>query len=414
MLDMHLIRSSLEEVKDALKYRLSSLKELDDVVDTDKKSRAVLWKLEEKRALRNQLSQRQSKPFSDVQALKQEIQTLNAQYKELQHQLQEALFRIPNLPLPSVPQGEGKASNVVLRQEGSIRNFPFKIQNHMALGARLGGMDFATAAKIAGARFVVLSGTLARMERALIAFMLDIHTKRCGYTEVSVPLLSRTPAMEGTGQLPKFHDDQFQTTRGEWLIPTGEVPLTNMVRETILSAADLPLRFTTASPCFRQEAGAAGKETHGLIRQHQFYKVELVSIVSPEEGESELERMRACAEIILKELCIPYRVVLLSRGEMGFSACKSYDLEVWIPSQQTYREISSCSLCGDFQSRRMSARVKVNKTLYFPHTLNGSGVAVGRLMVALLENYQEKNGAITLPDALHPYMPEHTTLTPPS
>ncbi|MEQ1890639.1 MAG: serine--tRNA ligase, partial [Alphaproteobacteria bacterium] len=284
--------------------------------------------------------------------------------------------------------------------------FSFAPKEHFDLGEALGLMDFETAAKLSGARFAILKGALAKLERALAAFMLDLHTVEFGYTEVSPPLLVRDEVMFGTAQLPKFSEDQFRTTNDMWLIPTAEVPLTNLARESILAEAELPLRFTAYTPCFRAEAGAAGRDTRGLIRMHQFAKVELVSIVAPEQAEAEHERMTACAEEVLKRLGLHYRVMLLCTGDMGFAARKTYDLEVWLPGQNTFREISSCSQCGDFQARRMQARYrgKDDKNLFYVHTLNGSALAVGRTMVAILENYQRADGSVIVPEALRPYL----------
>jgi seryl-tRNA synthetase len=325
---------------------------------------------------------------------------------ELKSQLEATLAALPNLPAEDVPDGLDAAHNQLVRQHGAPPGFAFAAKDHAALGENLGLMDFARAGKLSGARFVVLYGQLARLERALAQFMLDIHTREFGYREVSPPLLVREETMFGTGQLPKFAEDQFRTTQGLWLIPTAEVSLTNLVADEILDEAALPLRVTAWTPCFRAEAGAAGKDTRGMIRQHQFSKVELVSIAHPEQSEAEHERMTACAEEILKRLGLAYRVMLLCAGDMGFSARKTYDLEVWLPGQNAYREISSCSNCGDFQARRMKARFrpKEGKGTRFVHTLNGSGLAVGRTLIAVMENYQSGNGTVAVPDALKPYM----------
>jgi seryl-tRNA synthetase len=342
------------------------------------------------------------------------------------------MSNVPNLPLDDVPIGD-ETANAVLRVVGTPPKLKFAPKQHFELGEALGLMDFETAAKLSGSRFVVLKGPLARLERALAQFMLDLHTGEHGYTEVNPPLLVRDDTMFGTAQLPKFADDQFQATRkiteaevraellhepnrlalaglaapqSLWLIPTAEVPLTNLVRESIVDEVKLPMRVTAWTPCFRAEAGAAGKDTRGMIRQHQFSKVELVSITTPEQSRDEHERMTACAETVLKRLDIPYRVIVLSTGDMGFAAQKTYDIEVWLPGQGAYREISSCSVCGDFQARRMKARYrpKDSKDPQFVHTLNGSGVAVGRALIAVLENYQEADGSVRVPDALLPYM----------
>ncbi|MCE3232221.1 MAG: serine--tRNA ligase [Rickettsiaceae bacterium] len=316
----------------------------------------------------------------------------------------ELLYTLPNIPADDVPEGEDENDNVEIRRFGEKPEFKFHPKEHFDLGEQLGMMDFETASKISGSRFVILKGQLAKLERALREFMLDIHTREFGYMEVSPPLLVRDEALFGTGQLPKFADDLFATTgdRKLSLIPTAEVSLTNMVRESILDASQLPMRIAACTPCFRSEAGSAGKDTRGMIRQHQFWKVEMVSITDEESSEAEHERMTACAEEILKRLKLPYRVVLLCTKDMGFTARKTYDLEVWLPGQVRYREISSCSNCGDFQARRMKARYKASeKENRFVHTLNGSGLAVGRALVAVLENYQNADGSITVPE---PYM----------
>lgn len=321
-------------------------------------------------------------------------------------ELDAVLATIPNLPARDVPDGKDEAANVVTRRWSEPTELAFAPKDHVAIGEALGMMDFERAAKISGARFVVLSGALARLERALGAFMLDLQTGEHGYREVSPPLMVRDQALFGTGQLPKFAEDLFVTTTGYWLIPTAEVPLTNLVREEILEDSVLPLRYTALTPSFRAEAGAAGQDTRGMIRQHQFHKVELVSICTPEHSEAEHERMTKCAETVLQRLGLPYRVMALCSGDMGFGARKTYDLEVWLPGQDRYREISSCSNCGDFQARRMNARfrTKGDKGTRFVHTLNGSGLAVGRTLVAVLENYQQADGSVTVPDALRPYM----------
>ncbi|MFN9848530.1 MAG: serine--tRNA ligase [Alphaproteobacteria bacterium] len=320
--------------------------------------------------------------------------------------LHDILASLPNLPAPDVPVGADEHDNVEVRRWGE----PFAIANprdHVDLGEMSGLLDFEAAVRMSGARFSVLKGELARLERALGQFMLDLQTREHGYLEVSPPLLVNDAAAYGTDKLPKFAEDLFQTTDGRWLIPTAEVPLTSLVMGQIVPEEDLPLRFTALTPCFRSEAGASGRDTRGMIRQHQFYKVELVSIVAPELSEAEHERMVGCAEAVLKRLDLPFRTMLLCTGDMGFGARKTYDLEVWLPSQGKYREISSCSNCGDFQARRMDARAKKagEKGTRFVHTLNGSGLAVGRTLVAIMENYQDENGRIAIPQALHAYMP---------
>ncbi len=344
--------------------------------------------------------------IKEVQALKDRIGEAEARERELGEQLDELLANLPNLPGPDVPDGDDEYDNVEVRRYGEPTRPAFGVKEHFELGETLGLMSFDLAAKMSGARFVVLRGALARMERALASFMLDVHTGEHGYMEILPPALVRDNAVYGTGQLPKFAEDLFHTDDGFWLIPTAEVPLTNLVADEILDADDFPIRVTAWTPCFRSEAGAAGKDTRGMIRQHQFSKVELVSIVHPDESDAELERMTGCAEEVLKRLGLPYRVVALCTGDMGFGARKTYDIEVWLPGQGRYREISSCSNCWDFQARRMGGRFRTpgEKGTRFVHTLNGSGVAVGRAMIAVMENYQNEDGSITVPDALRPYM----------
>jgi seryl-tRNA synthetase len=343
--------------------------------------------------------------MAEVDQLKGAIAELTDQERGRLEALQTLVAALPNLPAADVPVGEDEHSNVEVRRWGE----PFAIQNpqdHVDLGEALGLMDFEAAARMSGSRFVVLRGELARLERALGQFMLDIQTREHGYHEISPPLLVRDEAVFGVGQLPKFAEDLFRTTDGRWLISTAEVSLTNLVREQITAEEDLPLRLTALTPSFRSEAGASGKDTRGMIRQHQFYKVELVSITAPEDSEAEHGRMVDCAEAVLKRLDLPFRTMLLCTGDMGFSARKTYDLEVWLPSQNMYREISSCSNCGDFQARRMDARCRKagDKGTRFVNTLNGSGLAVGRTLVALMENYQDEKGRIAIPQALQTYM----------
>jgi seryl-tRNA synthetase len=347
-----------------------------------------------------------SESLRRVAESKERQAALEARANGLRGEVDKVLAALPNLPADDVPDGLDETHNQVVRQHGVPPRFSFPAKDHVAIGEALRMMDFARAGKLSGARFVVLYGALAALERALAQFMLDIHTREFGYTEVSPPVLVREETMFGTGQLPKFAEDQFQTTHGLWLIPTAEVPLTNLVSDAILEEGDLPLRYTAWTPCFRAEAGAAGKDTRGMIRQHQFAKVELVSITHPDRAEEEHERMTRCAEEILKRLAIAYRVVLLCAGDMGFSARKTFDIEVWLPGQNTYREISSCSNCGDFQARRMTARFrpKEGKGTRLVNTLNGSGLAVGRTLIAVLENYQRGDGTVTVPEALRPYM----------
>lgn len=341
-----------------------------------------------------------------VVELKGRIRTSEENVRLLSTALAEAVSGLPNPPAPEVPAGADESANAELRRVGAPRAFDFAPRQHFEIGEALGQMDFARAARMSGARFVLLEGALARLHRALAWFMLDLQTGEHGYREVAPPYMVREAALFGTGQLPKFADDNFATTRGDWLIPTAEVPLTNMVRESVLEESALPLRFAAHTPCFRAEAGAAGRDTRGMIRVHQFDKVELVSIVAPERSEEEHERMTACAEEVLKRLELPYRVMLLSAGDMGFAARKTYDLEVHLPGQDAWREISSCSNCGDFQARRMNARYRPENggRARFVHTLNGSGLAVGRALVAVVENYQNADGTVTVPEALRPWM----------
>ncbi|WP_336488942.1 serine--tRNA ligase [Methylobacterium nigriterrae] len=344
--------------------------------------------------------------MEEVARLKAEAPALDAAQAEAAQALDARLAAIPNRPNPDVPEGADEHGNVEYRRFEPTHPWLEKGRQHFELGEAVGLMDFEAAARLSGARFVVLKGQLARLERALGQFMLDLHTTEHGYTEVAPPVLVRDEAMFGTAQLPKFRDDQFAAGDGYWLIPTAEVPLTNLVRESILAEDELPLRFTALTPCFRAEAGAAGRDTRGMLRQHQFNKVELVSITAPERSAEEHERMLACAEAVLKALELPFRVMTLCTGDMGFASRKTYDIEVWMPGQETYREISSCSVCGEFQARRMNARYrpKDGKGVQFVHTLNGSGVAVGRALIAVMENYQNPDGSVTIPSALQPYM----------
>jgi seryl-tRNA synthetase len=388
------------------------------VLAIDERRRAVIQKLEGAQARRNaaskEIGQAKAKKdeataqalMAEVAELKTLVPAMEAEEKEVSKKLDDALAEIPNLPLDEVPDGKDAEDNVQHHHFGAKRNYAFSPKQHFELGEALGQMDFETAAKLSGARFVVLKNGLARLERALGQFMLDVHTGQHGYTEVNPPLLVQDDVMFGTAQLPKFADDQFRTTTDRWLIPTAEVPLTNLVRESILDEDQLPMRLTALTPCFRAEAGAAGKDTRGMIRQHQFTKVELVSITTPEASKDEHERMLSCAEEVLRRLDLHYRVMTLCAGDMGFASQKTYDIEVWLPGQNLYREISSCSICGEFQARRMSARyrTKEGRAVRHVHTLNGSGVAVGRALIAVMENYQEADGSIAVPEALAPYM----------
>ncbi|MFZ0126790.1 MAG: serine--tRNA ligase [Xanthobacteraceae bacterium] len=388
------------------------------VLAIDERRRAVIQKLEGAQARRNaaskEIGQAKAKKdeataqalMAEVAELKTLVPAMEAEEKEVSQKLDDALAEIPNLPLDEVPDGKDAEDNVQHHHFGAKRNYAFSPKQHFELGEALGQMDFEAAAKLSGSRFVVLKQGLARLERAIGQFMLDVHTGEHGYTEVNPPLLVHDAVMFGTAQLPKFVDDQFRTTTDLWLIPTAEVPLTNLVRESIVEDAELPMRLTALTPCFRAEAGAAGKDTRGMIRQHQFTKVELVSITTPESSKDEHERMLSCAEEVLRRLELHYRVMTLCAGDMGFPSQKTYDIEVWLPGQNMYREISSCSVCGEFQARRMSARyrTKEGRTVRHVHTLNGSGVAVGRALIAVMENYQQADGSIAVPEALAPYM----------
>ena len=417
MLDIKWIRDNPDALDRALRMR-GAEPIARDLIALDDKRRRQVTALQETQEQRNAASKEIGRAMAsgdaagaerlkaEVAKLKSTLQEGEQAEKRLTQALNDALALIPNVPLDDVPVGPDESANVEIRRLGFPRDLSFEPKEHYELGEALGLMDFEAAAKIAGSRFTVLKGGLARLERALAQFMLDLHTSEHGYTEIVPPLLVRDEVMFGTGQLPKFADDLFRTTDGRWLIPTAEVPLTNLVREQILDAAQLPLRLTALTPCFRSEAGAAGRDTRGMLRQHQFMKVELVSVTSAETSRDEHERMTACAEEVLKRLGLPFRTIVLSTGDMGFSARKTYDIEVWLPGQKAYREISSCSACGDFQARRMNARYRPagEKGTRFVHTLNGSGVAVGRAMIAVLENYQEEDGGIAIPPALRPYM----------
>src|SRR5216684_408464 len=348
---------------------------------------------------------RAQKLMAEIAAIKVSVPKCEEEQGAAEKAFDTALAEIPNVPFDDVPDGTDANANVERHRVGKTPKFDFKPKLHFEIGEGLGLMDFETAAKLSGARFVVLKGALARLERALSQLFLDMHTSEHGYTEVNPPILVRDEAMFGTAQLPKFAEDQFRTTTDLWLIPTAEVPLTNLARDSIIEEAALPMRFTACTPCFRAEAGAAGKDTRGMIRQHQFTKVELVSITTPEQSKDEHERMLSCAEEVLRRLDLHYRVVMLCTGDMGFAAQKTYDIEVWLPGQNMYREISSCSVCGEFQARRMNARYRgKDRAVRHVHTLNGSGVAVGRALIAVMETYQQGNGSIAVPDVLQPYM----------
>jgi seryl-tRNA synthetase len=395
------------------------------ILALDTARRELVTRMQEAQARRNEASkaigaamgkgdrETAEKLKAEVAALKDELPAQEDDERRLTAELNAALAALPNLPAAQVPEGADEADNVEVMRWGTPRDFDFTPREHADIGPAL-GLDFETGALLSGARFTFLRGQMARLHRALAQFMLDLQTGTHGYTECITPLMVRDEAAFGTGQLPKFAEDLFRTTDGRWLIPTAEVSLTNSVREQILADATLPQRLTALTPCFRSEAGAAGRDTRGFIRQHQFEKVELVSITRPEDSEAEHERMTACAEAVLKALNLPYRKVLLCTGDMGFTARKTYDLEVWLPGQGAYREISSCSNCGDFQARRMNTRYRPEggKTNEFVHTLNGSGLAVGRTLVAVLENYQRADGSVEVPAALAPYTGGLTRLVP--
>ncbi|WP_417318394.1 serine--tRNA ligase [Emcibacter sp.] len=387
-----------------------------EILALDEKWRTKQTELQEAQSHRNEASKAigmaKSKGedaedlIKEVAELKQRMPALEEEIRALEEDLNGRLSRLDNIPADDVPEGESEEDNVEARRWGDLPSFDFEPKQHFEIGENLGQMDFEGAARMSGARFVTLRGDLARLERALAAFMLDMHTGEYGYEEVSPPVLVRDQALYGTSQLPKFEEDMFKTDTGHYLISTGEIPLTNMVMEDILEEESLPLRFTALTPCFRSEAGSAGKDTRGMIRLHQFQKVEMVSITSPEQSWDELERMTGIAEEVLQRLKLPYRVLTLCTGDMGFAARKTYDLEVWLPGQDTYREISSCSNTGDFQARRMNTRCrpKGEKKTRFVHTLNGSGLAVGRTLVAVLENYQQADGTVKVPSVLRPYL----------
>lgn len=413
MHDIKAIRENPEHFDAALARRGLS-PQTAALVALDEERRAKTTELQRLQADRNELAKKigmAKKAGENADALMEQSRQLNASLEAAESllagedRLSEALASLPNILADDVPDGVDESGNKEIKRVGEKPAFAFAPQDHVALGEALALMDFETAAKLSGARFVLLSGALARLERALAQFMLDEHGKR-GYTEVVPPLLVKDNAMFGTGQLPKFGEDLFRTENGYWLIPTAEVSLTNIVADCIVQQDYLPRRYTAYTPCFRSEAGAAGKDTRGMIRQHQFTKVELVSVTLPEESVAEHERMLEAAENILQKLGLHYRVMLLCAGDTGFSAQKTYDLEVWLPGQDTFREISSCSNCGPFQARRMKARFKREGQKYteFLHTLNGSGLAIGRTMIAILENYQQEDGSILVPEALRPYM----------
>ena len=417
MHDIRMIRDN-PEAFDAALARLGLSAMSSDILAIDAARRAKITAAEEAKAAQNAASKNVGKAKASgdeaeferlrtlVGAKKAEIAELEEQAKIEDIRLNELLMGLPNLPFDDVPDGADESDNVEVKRWGEPRDYTFETKEHYELGEAMGCMDFERAAKLSGSRFMVLSGALIRLHRALAQFMLDTHVDRNGLTETWTPVLVRDEAMLGTGQLPKFADDSYQTTNGWWLIPTAEVTLTNLSAGEIIDEAALPRRYTAHTQCFRSEAGSAGRDTAGMLRQHQFEKVEMVSVTKPEDSVAELERMRGCAEGILEALEIPYRTVVLCTGDMGFGSRKTYDLEVWLPGQNTYREISSCSVCGDFQARRMNARMRREgeKKLDFVHTLNGSGLAVGRALIAVMETYQEADGGIAIPAVLQPYV----------
>lgn len=415
MIDPKLLRGQIELVNAALAKRGIGL-DTAMWADLESRRKAIQVRTETLQAERNagakQIGQLKkngqdaSELMARMNVVGDDMKAADAELGALQAEIEQKALSIPNLPDDSVPVGADEHANVEVRRVGTPLQFEFAVQDHSDLGEALGLLDFEVAAKITGSRFSVLKGELARLQRALAQFMLDLHTTQHGYTEVYVPFMVNAESLYGTGQLPKFEEDLFklQGDKPFYLIPTSEVPLTNLVRDQILDAAELPIKLTAHTPCFRSEAGSGGRDTRGLIRQHQFEKVEMVNIVHPSTSMQALEDMTACAEKVLQLLELPYRVMLLCGGDMGFSAVKTYDIEVWLPSQNTYREISSCSNCGDFQARRMLTRLRVDKKTELVHTLNGSGLAVGRTLLALMENHQQVDGSIAIPAALQPYM----------
>jgi|TARA_R110002072_G_scaffold36053_23_gene106208 seryl-tRNA synthetase len=415
MYDLKWIREAPEEF-DAVLRRRNFEPQSAKVLALDGQRRQAQTTLQELQARRNEISKQigvlmhkgedASAVMAEVAQIKSRFTALEEQDRELGHELLDLLGGLPNSLYDDVPDGNDEADNAEIRVVGDRPVLDFAPKQHFELGEALGGMDFDAAARLSGARFVVMRSGVARLHRAIGQFMLDLHVTEHGYTEVIPPYLVRDAALYGTGQLPKFGEDLFRTTNDHWMIPTAEVPLTNLVAEQILSEEALPLRFAALTPCFRSEAGSAGKDTRGMLRQHQFDKVEMVSVVHPDNSEAELERMTACAETVLQRLGLHYRVMKLCSGDTGFAARRTYDLEVWVPGQNTYREISSCSTCGDFQARRMKARFRPaqGKSTEFVHTLNGSGVAVGRALIAVMENGQQADGSIKIPAALRPYM----------
>ncbi len=417
MLDIKWIRENAGALDDALRAR-GAEPAAAGILELDEERRSQVQRLQDMQSRRNTASKEIGAAMgrkdtetaerlkAEVAEIKGALQAAEDSVRTLDERLEAALAGIPNVPLGDVPIGRDEADNVEIRRVGNRPGWNHPAREHFEIGEALSEMDFETAARLSGSRFVVLRGRLARLERALGQFMLDLHTTEHGYQEVVPPLLVRDETVYGTGQLPKFAEDLFQTTEGLWMIPTAEVPLTNLVRETVVEQDSLPMRFTALTPCFRSEAGSAGRDTRGMLRQHQFNKVELVSITDQQSSLDEHERMTTCAEEVLKRLGLHYRIVTLCTGDMGFGARKTYDIEVWLPGQNTFREISSCSVCGDFQARRMQARYRPTdeKGLQYVHTLNGSGVAVGRALIAVLENYLNEDGSVSIPGVLQPYM----------
>jgi seryl-tRNA synthetase len=403
------IRKDLDFFKKKIFERNSSIN-FDDLIFFDKENRELIQQKEKKEQEKKLLSKlKNSANFEKSKKLSNEIDEIAREQNILQNKIFTILSNIPNIALDDVPIGVDAKSNKVIKQVGNINKFKFPIKSHIEIGEKNSQIDFKTSSKLSGSRFVILNSHFALLERALINFMLDIHTGKFSYTEISPPLLVNENVMFGTGQLPKFEEDQFEIKLSKdeerkFLIPTAEVVLTNLVRDCVIDSKNLPLRYVAATPCFRKEAGSYGKDTKGMMRQHQFYKVELVSIVEPVNSISELDRMLNCAEEILKLLEIPYQVILLSSGDMGFSAEKTFDIEAWIPSENKFREISSCSSCGTFQAKRMNSKYKSSDGTNFVSTLNGSALAVGRLMISLIENYQNEDGTVTTPSVLRKYM----------
>ena len=410
---MHNIKDIRDNIDDFIKLILKRNVKIDknNIIDLDKNNRKLIQEKEKLEKEKKDISKSKDKTlFEKSKKISLEIEKISKLQSDTKKKLDDIFSSIPNVPLSDVPEGKDENSNVEIEKKGTIKNFGFKPKSHYELGNNLNMLDFDLATKTTGSRFVFIKNKFALLERALSNFMLDNHINKNGYTEISPPLMASESSMYGTGQLPKFETDQFEVklddkTERKFLIPTAEVILTNMVKDRILNQKDLPMRLVASTPCFRKEAGSYGKDTKGMIRQHQFYKVELVSIVEPQNCVDELERMTNCATSLLDLLKIPYRKIILSTGDMGFSAEKTYDIEVWLPSENKYREISSCSSCGSFQARRMKARYKNDKKeTLFVGTLNGSGLAVGRTLIAILENYQQEDGSIIVPDVLKPYM----------